>query len=128
MPWYCLTLTTAVWHGRNAQNPCNLKVHCRSFFKIYILIVLCETSSMIPISVSFASRWGSYEGAKLQKKYQLCVSVSGFPVRNVCTFWMEESRPGNELNKKSLSLVSLYLTMKEKLLETMKEIPLLILK
>ena len=38
------------------------------FFLIFILIVLCETSSMIPISVCSASRWGSYEGAKLQKR------------------------------------------------------------
>ena len=94
---------------------------------------------MIPISVCSASRWGSYEGAKLQKD-QLCVGVSGFPVltnaktscrhsrlRNVCTS-MEESRPGNGLNKKSLSLASLYLKMKATLLETLKEMPLLILK
>ena len=47
-------------------------------------------------------------------------------LRNVCTS-MEE-RPGNGLNKKSLSPASLNLKMKAKLLETMKEIPLLILK
>ena len=34
---------------------------------------------MIPISVCSASRWGSYEGAELQKD-QLCVGVSGFSV------------------------------------------------
>ena len=34
---------------------------------------------------------------------------------------MEESRPGNGLNKKSLSPASLYLTMNTKLLEAMKE-------
>ena len=56
-----------------------LKVHCRIFFLIFILIVLCETSSMIPISVCSASRWRSYEGTKLQKD-QLCVGVSGFSV------------------------------------------------
>ena len=41
---------------------------------------------------------------------------------------MEESRPGNGLNKKSLSPASIYLKMKAKLLETMKEMPLVILK
>ena len=44
-----------------------LKVHCSSFFLIFILTVLCETFLTIPISVSFASRWVSYKGAKLQK-------------------------------------------------------------
>ena len=34
---------------------------------------------MIPISVSFASQWGSYDGAKLQKDL-LCVGGSGFSV------------------------------------------------
>ena len=38
------------------------------FFLIFILIVLCETSTMIPISVCSASQWESYEGAKLQKR------------------------------------------------------------
>ena len=48
------------------------------FLKISILIVLYETSSLIPISMSFASQSGRYKGAKLQKD-QLCVGVSDFP-------------------------------------------------
>ena len=94
--------------------------------------MLSETSSMIPISMSFASRWGSYEGAKLQKRpimrgrfwfsgpNNAKTSSRHSRLRNVCTS-MEESRPGNGLNKKLLSPASLYLTMKAKLLEPMKE-------
>ena len=91
-----------------------LKVHCRSLLKIFILIVFCETSSMIPISVSFASRWGSYEGAKLQKRpimrghfrFSGLTMLNCSRLLNVCAS-MEESRPGNGLNKKLLSPGSL---------------------
>ena len=92
---------------------------------------------MIPISVSFASRWGSYEGAKLQKD-QLCVGVSGsgptlLKHRDITVgsgmfaqVWRRVGQATDRLrlNKKSLSPARLYITMKAKLLETMKEIPL----
>ena len=82
--------------------------------QIFILIVLCETSSMIPISASFASRWGSYEGAKLQKRpimrghfrFSGLTMLKCSRLLKVCAS-MEESRPGNGLNKILLSPGSL---------------------
>ena len=79
---------------------------------------------------------GELRGCKVAKKDQLCVGVSGVPVLTmlkrrdvtVGSGMFAENRPVNGLNKKSLSPASLYLTMKAKLLETMKEIPLLLLK
>ena len=64
-----------------------------------------------------------FSGLTMLKRRDITVGSGMF-----AQVWRRVYRPGNRLNKKLLSPASLSLTMKAKLLETMKEIPLLILK